>query len=1146
MLFPATLRARRRAVLVAAVAVVGFSHIAQGVTKTWIGGNAVWSGAANWASANRPGTSDVALLRQGSFTATYDITSAPFGVVSVLIENGMTVSQTTSGTQLNPGSIVIGGSSAGTYTLGNGVLGVTNQLILGQGGGGAGSLNLTGGALSAATENVGSLSNGSINQTGGSNTVGNLSIGTSTGNGFYRLDGGLLDATGTVTLGANGSFTSTGGGSLSAQTTFVLAGGAISGTIVSNGTFISNSGVMNTNVGTTLINTGMFIYNGGDNSNWQFSNSGKMTFNTDWTAKALYSNSSSSIDFGARTINLTLTGGATNVAFALDGAASLNGGVLNVNSSTITFEQIGSTGSATFNHIAGTNNAANLDLGGGVATRGTYALSGGTLQVDGSEIVGDVGAATFNQSNGSHSTSKLFVGSQAGAFGTFLLSGGDLSVTTNNTSLIIGNLGTGAFQQTGGTVTAKGVALGFNANSTGTCIISGGAFSAQSLIVGDDNNAQGTFIQQGGSVGFTGTILVANFNINSRGTYSLMNGTLSSVQLTVGAIGSGTFSQSGGFNSTGTLNLVQSPGSSGLYELSGGSLNVADSINLASGAQFNQTGGALTVGSFSVSGPIVTPYTFTAGLLHLTNSSLTIGAGGLLGSTVSTSPTRSIITDRATSLDPLGLLTIAGGTFSTGSFITNGGSVALQSGMLALTASGLTIGSAQPLGASVKLDFGATISIGGSNALTVDPGAIVQLNGGAAVGGGTFFNNGQIVLSSPLATLGGGTLSNAGLLTGSGRVTSRLLNQSAGEVRADATDSLQFQNNLNNSAGKFTLNGGRIEFTQDLILTSTATVLGRGTLIASSGLSNAGTMTFSGAGNSDVFGAVTNTNRINVTGGNTTTFWNNVNTSTGTINVNTSSTVVFAGNLTGQSHIAGPGTKDYEGTASGGPIATIVGDTRIGDPAIVSADYLREDDVQVLGSLAIAANGSPANVSVTNTLSIPSGKLDLTNNDLIVTSTPLSAIAADITSAYNGGSWNGSGLTSSHAAAIAADSANLHKTALGYATTSSLGITNFDGQSVSGANVLVRYTYTGDANLDGVVNALDFNAIASNFGGSNKFWFTGDFNYDGSVNTADFNALASNFNQPALTSQALGTVVPEPGLCLLTGLLVAGRRRRPD
>jgi hypothetical protein len=95
--------------------------------------------------------------------------------------------------------------------------------------------------------------------------------------------------------------------------------------------------------------------------------------------------------------------------------------------------------------------------------------------------------------------------------------------------------------------------------------------------------------------------------------------------------------------------------------------------------------------------------------------------------------------------------------------------------------------------------------------------------------------------------------------------------------------------------------------------------------------------------------------------------------------------------------------------------------------------------------------------------------------------------------------------------------------------------------------VVVRYTLAGDSNLDGRVNAIDFNALASSFGGvTNQVWVQGDFNYDGSVSSADFSALAVNFGSSILPSAALGTLVPEPGtlgaLCGLCGM--AGIRRR--
>jgi hypothetical protein len=50
-----------------------------------------------------------------------------------------------------------------------------------------------------------------------------------------------------------------------------------------------------------------------------------------------------------------------------------------------------------------------------------------------------------------------------------------------------------------------------------------------------------------------------------------------------------------------------------------------------------------------------------------------------------------------------------------------------------------------------------------------------------------------------------------------------------------------------------------------------------------------------------------------------------------------------------------------------------------------------------------------------------------------------------------------------------------------------------------------------DANHDGTVNSLDFNAVATNFGASGVPFSGGDFNYDGTVDTLDFNALATRF-----------------------------------
>jgi hypothetical protein len=86
----------------------------------------------------------------------------------------------------------------------------------------------------------------------------------------------------------------------------------------------------------------------------------------------------------------------------------------------------------------------------------------------------------------------------------------------------------------------------------------------------------------------------------------------------------------------------------------------------------------------------------------------------------------------------------------------------------------------------------------------------------------------------------------------------------------------------------------------------------------------------------------------------------------------------------------------------------------------------------------------------------------------------------------------------------------------------------------------------GDANLDQSVNALDFNALASNFGHTGAAWAQADFNGDGIVDSLDFNALASHFGFKAPAGDvALGSVVPEPiGLAAVLGMVIFGRRRR--
>jgi hypothetical protein len=144
---------------------------------------------------------------------------------------------------------------------------------------------------------------------------------------------------------------------------------------------------------------------------------------------------------------------------------------------------------------------------------------------------------------------------------------------------------------------------------------------------------------------------------------------------------------------------------------------------------------------------------------------------------------------------------------------------------------------------------------------------------------------------------------------------------------------------------------------------------------------------------------------------------------------------------------------------------------------------------------------------------------------------------------YYGGAWNG---TDGSIFSTAASLSGLH--GLGLASSADLfgeAGGEFFGRSVDSTTALLRYTFNGDANLDGTVDSLDFDRFIASYGilDGSAGWAQGDFDCNGAINTLDFNSLAGNFGQTLLAplpGAGLGAVVPEPivtgllgGLCLL-------------
>src|SRR5205814_486180 len=80
-------------------------------------------------------------------------------------------------------------------------------------------------------------------------------------------------------------------------------------------------------------------------------------------------------------------------------------------------------------------------------------------------------------------------------------------------------------------------------------------------------------------------------------------------------------------------------------------------------------------------------------------------------------------------------------------------------------------------------------------------------------------------------------------------------------------------------------------------------------------------------------------------------------------------------------------------------------------------------------------------------------------------------------------------------------------------TATLAGVHDLNLNPLAGNAANTFWFLNGDANADKVVNALDVNALASNFGKSNATFADGDFSFNGIVDSADFTILAQNFGQ---------------------------------
>lgn len=114
------------------------------------------------------------------------------------------------------------------------------------------------------------------------------------------------------------------------------------------------------------------------------------------------------------------------------------------------------------------------------------------------------------------------------------------------------------------------------------------------------------------------------------------------------------------------------------------------------------------------------------------------------------------------------------------------------------------------------------------------------------------------------------------------------------------------------------------------------------------------------------------------------------------------------------------------------------------------------------------------------------GTLDIGNQIVYLNESGPTAdntVQSQLTSGYNNDHWNGTGIISSLAAS------NSLTTAVGYKD---------DGEQIT-----IKYSWVGDANLDGVVDADDFSLFMVGWLNQKPDWFYGNFNFDPKINGDD-------------------------------------------
>ena len=195
--------------------------------------------------------------------------------------------------------------------------------------------------------------------------------------------------------------------------------------------------------------------------------------------------------------------------------------------------------------------------------------------------------------------------------------------------------------------------------------------------------------------------------------------------------------------------------------------------------------------------------------------------------------------------------------------------------------------------------------------------------------------------------------------------------------------------------------------------------------------------------------------------------------------------------------------------------------------------------LNVSGTASVSLEGLGEKLLRVGSLSIgPNATVDLGNSDMIVTASESDreGVLAAVSIAIRRGranNWSGTGLRSSTAAT---DTRGM--TGLGAIINDKGGSVKvrdvFDGVAVDANAVLVKFTWNGDTNFDGMISADDYFTIDSGYITQKGGWYNGDLTYDNVVNADDYFLVDSAF---------IGQIGP---LAVEEDIVVVQREQRED